>query len=456
MYHEHFGLSGPPFQFNPAPDAIYLGKEHREGLALLEWGMTNEPSGLTALMGETGTGKTTLVFTVLAQHYANVRAAYMGNPKLGFDEMMREALEQLGIQADGGSKRELIKALAASLDRLGPDERIALLFDEAQELPDEALEELRLLSNVDVAAERRLQIMLVGQPELAERLSAPKARSLNGRIGARAILNPLEQAEARAYVEHRVRQKGSDASTIFVPRALSYLLAHSGGLPRRINVLCHNAMLLAYGEGRTRVEIAAAKEAVAAYEDFLVPGKQPDARMLRPQASHFRLPGPLMALALSGLMLGAAFGASYVVSPGRHNAGSARTVTSEANGVARDVMTTSAAPPLTSVAKFGSDETPILFQRTPSSAHASTNRTGSKPVAVSKDAAAARPVKSDAPRDVRVRHDDTLTNIATRYLGSPDEVGRLIAANPQLNDIDRIYPGEVIHLPAVRSATAQR
>ncbi len=455
MYHEHFGLSGPPFQFNPAPDAIYLGKEHREGLALLEWGMTNEPSGLTALTGETGTGKTTLVFTVLAQHYANVRAAYMGNPKLGFDEMMREALEQLGIQADGGSKRELIKALATSLDRLGPDERIALLFDEAQELPDEALEELRLLSNVDVAAERRLQIMLVGQPELAERLSAPRARSLNGRIGARAILNPLGQAEARAYVEHRVRQKGSDTSTIFAPRAISYLLAHSGGLPRRINVLCHNAMLLAYGEGRTRVEIAAAKEAVAAYKDFLVAGKQPDARMLRPRASHFRLPGPLTALALSGLVLAAAFGASYVISPAR-DAASARTVTSEANNVARDVMTTSADPPLTSVVKFGSDETPILFQRTPSSGHASTDTTGSKPAAVSNDVAASRPTKSDAPRDVRVRHDDSLTKIATRYLGSPDEVGRLIAANPQLNDIDRIYPGEVIHIPANRLATAKR
>ena len=455
MYHEHFGLNGPPFQFNPTPDAIYLGKEHREGLALLEWGMTNEPSGLTVLMGETGTGKTTLIFAVLARHYANLRAAYIGNPKLDFERMMRTALEQLGIEAGAKSKPELIDALAASLDRLATGERIALLFDEAQELADETLEELRLLSNVDTGAERRLQILLVGQPELAERLSASKARSLNGRIGARAVLNPLEAEEARAYVEHRVHLQGGDASSVFAPRALGHLLAHSDGLPRRINVLCHNAMLLAYGEGKTRVELAAAKEAVAAYENFFTAAKRRPAgewprrlRIFRP--GHFvpilRLAAPLLALVALGAVAGGIYARSSDSSPAL-----VRAVANETREKAHNVVTIAPPRPSKPVAESGPTNTPALFSTPPLPSGDVAKEATLKPAAEPKQGASAR-----SPRQVRVRYQDTLSAIANRYLGSPYEVDRLMAANPQVRDADLIYPGEIIRLPAAQSADATR
>ncbi len=446
MYHAHFGLNGPPFQFNPTPDALYLGKEHREGLALLEWGMTNEPSGLTVLMGETGTGKTTLVFAVLARHYASIRAAYIGNPKLDFERMLLAALEQLGVEAAERSKPEMIDALAASLDRLATGERIALLFDEAQELSDETFEELRLLSNVDTAAERRLQILLVGQPELGDRLSEPKARSLNGRIGARAVLNPLDPAEARAYAEHRVNLRGGSARSIFAARALTYLLAHSDGLPRRINVLCHNAMLLAYGEGRPRVDLAAAKEAVAAYENFFAASSRPQAEKRRSAAhASLRFAAPLIGLAA----LGVAIGAVYVRSSNYGHV-STSAVLSDERGESRNLVI--AAPPEPADASINSapSGTPVLFSAEPPEANAGPKNVAPKPAAVPKQS------EPRTPRRIQVRYRDTLSAIAERYLGSPYDVGRLMAANPQLTDADRIYPGESIYLPATQAADAGR
>lgn len=444
MYHEHFGLSGPPFQFTPTPDAIFLGKEHREGLALLEWGITSEPSGLTVLMGETGTGKTTLIFAVLAQHYANIRAAYIGNPKFDFEHMMRTALEQLGFEATGRSKHDLVEALAASLGRLNPGERVALLFDEAQELSNETLEEVRLLSNIDTSAERRLQILLVGQPELGERLSHPRARSLDGRIGARAVLNPLDPAQSRAYVEHRVSLKGGNAGSIFAPRALSYLLAQSRGLPRRINVLCHNAMLLAYGEGQTRVELANAKEAVSAYEDFFKVAKQ--AR--RERFPSWALPtarfvGPLIGLAALGIAIGGIF-----VHAMDYSRTSPRTALSATRDEARNVVTV--APPQPEVAPVNSApaDTPVLFSTPPAKIAAKAD---DKPVGSPKQN---EPVST--LRRIQVRYGDTLSGIAARYLGSPYEINRVLAANPRLKDADRIYPGEIIRLPDADTAEAER
>jgi general secretion pathway protein A len=446
MYHVHFGLSGPPFQFSPTPDAIYLGKEHREGLALLEWGMTNEPSGLTVLMGETGTGKTTLVFAVLARHYANVRAAYLGNPRLDFERMMLAAMEQLGIEATGRSKPEMLEALAGSLERLATGERIALLFDEAQELSDDTLEELRLLSNVDTAAERRLQILLVGQPELGERLSQPRARSLNGRIGARAVLNPLDSAQARAYVEHRVSLKGGNAESIFDARALTYLLAHSGGLPRRINVLCHNAMLLAYGEGRPRVDIAAAKEAVVAYENFFAASSRPPAEKWRSAALvSLRFAGPLIGLAALGVALGTVY-----VRSSDYGSASTPAVSSAASDQPRSLAVAAPPEPADPSLDSPTSGTPVLFSTAPSEASAVAKNAAPEPTAAPKQS------QPPAPRRIRVRHRDTLSAIAERYLGSPYDVDRLMAANPQLRDADRIYPGEIIYLPATQQADARR
>jgi general secretion pathway protein A len=269
MYHHHFGLSGPPFQFTPAPDALYLSPSHREALAALEWGLLHEPTGFTLLAGESGVGKTTMVCSILARRHGKVRTALLSNPRLNFDQMMQVVMSQLAPGWSGQTRLELTEGFAELLGTLEPGRRIAIVIDEAQELSDDALEGLRLLSNADTYAERRLQIIFVGQPELIERLGRPEMSSLNQRIGARALLKPLAPPQVREYINCRLRAKGGAATRIFAPGALGYLIEHSGGIPRRVNVLSHNSMLQGYAAGSKRVNLAMVKRAVSEYEGLL-------------------------------------------------------------------------------------------------------------------------------------------------------------------------------------------
>jgi general secretion pathway protein A len=310
MYHRHFGLSGPPFQFTPAPDALYLSSTHRETLALLEWGLLHEPTGFTMLAGESGVGKTTLVASILARRLRNVRAALLTNPRLDFDQIMQVAMSQLAPGWSGQTRLELTEGFAELLDALAPGERVAIVIDEAQELSDDALEGLRLLSNADTFEERRLQIILVGHPELITRLARPAMRSLNQRIGARAMLRPLRSDEAREYIDCRLRAKGGTVGKIFAPAALAYLIAHSGGIPRRLNVLSHNSMLQGYAAGSKKVSLAMVRNAVGEYEDLLkAKGARGSAdgppRAAKPSVRLTRaaLAATALALAVAGALL---------------------------------------------------------------------------------------------------------------------------------------------------------
>jgi general secretion pathway protein A len=307
MYHHHFGLSGPPFQFTPAPDALYLSLTHREALAALEWGLLHEPTGFTLLVGESGVGKTTMVCSILTRRHWNVRTALISNPRLNFDQMMQVVMSQIAPGWSGQSRLEVAEGFAALLDALAPGERIAIVIDEAQELSDEALEGLRLLSNTDTFEERRLQIALVGQPELVARLARPEMHSLNQRIGARALLRPLNPNEVREYIDCRLRAKGGKVAKIFAPSALAYLIAHSGGIPRRVNVLSHNSMLQGYAAGSKKVSLAMVKNAASEYEDLLNLKRARIAAAKKP--ARDRTPGARLkraALAVTALALAAA------------------------------------------------------------------------------------------------------------------------------------------------------
>ncbi len=269
MYLEHFGLSAPPFQFTASPTALYLSRTHRDCLAALEWGVLHEPSGLTLLIGDTGVGKTTLVCALLARQYREVKAAYLGNPRLEFEELLSSVLGQLGVRGARANKSAMINALTHFAAHLPANERIAILVDEAQALSDDALEDFRLLSNLERGGGRKAtQIVLAAQYELARRLTAAPMRKLNERIGARAVLLALTPLECREYIEHRVRLCGAPSDKLFAQRALDHIVRHSAGVPRRINALCHNALLLAYSGGVKQVRLAMAREALADYDDL--------------------------------------------------------------------------------------------------------------------------------------------------------------------------------------------
>ena len=269
MYHQHFRLSGAPFQFTPTPSALYLSNTHREGLAALEWSLLHEPTGFTLLVGESGIGKSTMVCSILARSYANVRSAYVTSPTLNFDQMMQVVMSQFFRAAPAQTRLQLIENFTRLLDELTPGERLVIIIDEAQELADETLEEFRLLSNLDTAPARRLQIIFVGQPELIDRLASPRMASLNQRIGARILLKPLQTAEVREYIDCRLQTRGGAAKKIFGASALNHLVQHSRGIPRRTNVLCHNSMLLGFAAGRAKIDLAIAKAAVNEFENLL-------------------------------------------------------------------------------------------------------------------------------------------------------------------------------------------
>lgn len=268
MYYQHFGLNGAPFQFTPSPSMLYMSQTHREGMAALEWGLMHESSGFSLLAGESGTGKSTLIASLLSRQYQRLRLAYVTNPRLDFIDVLRLILTQLGIETVGLSKGEMLDALGHFLGSLRPAERLAIIFDEAQGLSDEVLEELRLLSNYGRPGENQLQLILAGQPELLRRLMVPHLRQFNERIGARTLIVALDANETLEYIDYRLRSKGGTSAKAFKRNALKCLVAASAGIPRRVNVLCHNAMLLAYAAGAKQVTLKMAKEAVAEYNDL--------------------------------------------------------------------------------------------------------------------------------------------------------------------------------------------
>jgi general secretion pathway protein A len=264
----HFGLSGPPFEGGSSPARLFMSRAHREALCALEWGVAQVTSGFSLLVGEVGTGKTTLVNAFLTRYPERAHATYVPDPRLKTEEIMSLMLDRLDVDGARAPGAELWHGIEKAIAGFKPGERAVVIVDDAQDLIDEGLEDLRMLSNIGADGRERLHFILVGQPELVTRLRAPASRRINQRIGARAIMNPLKFDQARAYVDFRLRQKGGTALKIFQPPALHYLITHSAGIPRRLNLLCNSAMLSAYAEGAAIVTVRCARAAVGEYENL--------------------------------------------------------------------------------------------------------------------------------------------------------------------------------------------
>jgi len=261
MYAEAYGLREEPFAPTPDPDYLVLTPDHREALAALEYGL-RERRGFMSLIGEVGTGKTTILYTLLRRISGEIDTAFFSHTTLGFEDLLWAMLRDLGLEPRSAAKRELIATLDVHLHRQADAGRTtALIIDEAQNLSAETLEELRLLSNFETFRHKLLQIVLVGQPELEETLAQPRVRQLRDRIAVRATLRPLPRNLVPEYIERRLAVAGFDGSALFDRAALDEIGRFSSGVPRRINALCHRALLGAYANRAPRVDRNAVRAA---------------------------------------------------------------------------------------------------------------------------------------------------------------------------------------------------
>ena len=250
MYAAHFNLREPPFSIAPDPAFLYMSSRHQEALGHLLYG-TGQYGGFVQLTGEVGTGKTTIVRTLLSQKLGNVDVAMVHNPRQNELEFVASICDELGVAYDKPptSIKTLVDALNEHLLKThAAGHRTVLIIDEAQQLDPKVLEQVRLLTNLETDKEKLLRIMLIGQPELIDLLARPDLRQLASRITARYHLTPLSVTETMQYIIHRLQVAGG-ASDLFAEAAMRRVHRYAQGIPRQINIICDRALLGAYAKG---------------------------------------------------------------------------------------------------------------------------------------------------------------------------------------------------------------
>lgn len=437
MYTAHFGLREAPFRATPDPRFFYSNQGYREAYATLLYGV-REHKGFIVLTGEVGTGKTTLLRRLMDELGPPVRFVLFYNTTLTFDETVEFICAELDLAVDGASRVQRLQRLN---DLLIAEARhggnVVLLIDEAQNLGPDVLENLRLMSNLETATEKLLQIVLIGQPELDTKLADPALRQIAQRIAIRYRLEPLPHDEIERFVDHRLRLCGRTRRDLFTAGAIRRIAAYSGGIPRFINILCDNALLLAYGADANRVTGAMMAEVV---DDLRLRSRRaavaaPD----RPDHGGGRAGSRARALRwlTAGLAALSMAGAAAALLPG-----------SPLTLLHRDVAGRHD-PSLTAVASTTSADEPAAVRPAP------LRPPGALP------SGRPRPLASPSPGDgvgSVMPSGSTISEIVSRRYG-PQRVLALDLVeelNPHIADLDRVVTGERLWMPALTLTTLTR
>jgi general secretion pathway protein A len=436
------------FSLTPDPHGVFLSRDHAEALAGLRLGLEYR-RGLMVVVGEVGMGKTTVAYSLLAKLGDGIRTAYIANTRMPFEGILQHALEDFGVRCAERDRAGLLSALKGFLLECAEVDQIAVLVvDEAQSLDDETFENLRLLSNVETYRQKLLQIVLLGQPELDARLRQPQLRQIADRVGVRVNINPLGREESQQYIAHRLKRAGG-STDMFSPRALRFIVRRTRGVPRRMNIVCHNALLLAYAADSSQVTLSMAREAVrelAGGRLRLLARRRPPAKVERPGggrhiASSWAAVGT--ALVAGGLLLASGLDRPSVTPPDT----TAATVP----------WKQPAEPPTDPTAK--ADEPVVVppgqepvADAAPAAAAPPAGPVAGEPAPPTNAAAIAPPAAGGEPSTplvMTVERGTTLMTIARQVYGkdSPELIRLIMRANPALSDPNLIVAGSQIVLP---------
>jgi len=264
MYLDHFGLKELPFALTPNTGFLWSDGGHREALNVVLVALRSG-EGFVKIVGEVGTGKSLLCRALLNELGEEFVTAYVPDPFLTPDGVRLALAEELGLKTNSREPRHsLMKKITKRLLELhGEKKRVVLIMDEAQALPPESLEALRLLTNIETETTKLLQVVLFGQPELDSLLSRPDLRQLRQRVAFSHRLEPVDRIGLESYIAHRLRSAGRDVPGLFEPAALTAIFRASRGIPRLVNILCHKSLMLAYGRGEHQVTRVHARVAAA-------------------------------------------------------------------------------------------------------------------------------------------------------------------------------------------------
>ena len=295
MYREFFGLQSEPFALTPDSEFFFNDRIRQEALNTLIYGIRSG-EGFIKVVGEVGTGKTTLCRQFLRAIEDEAETAYILDPLLRGEELLQTLARELGIDPEGKGQNELLEAVKAfMLETWEHGRPVVLLLDEAQALPLETLEQLRLLSNLETEKAKLLRIVIMGQPELDVRLREPSIRQLRQRIVYSYTLGPVSRKDLAGYLEHRMRVAGHNGGPVFRPGAVRALYRGSRGVLRLVNILAHKSLLAAYGDGNHQVDTRHVRAAI----------KDTEAA----RGARWRVRLPLLTVAAAPYLLSAQWGA---------------------------------------------------------------------------------------------------------------------------------------------------
>ncbi len=259
MYNQFYSLSERPFDLTPNPRFLYLTRSHREALASMIHGIENR-RGFISVTGEVGTGKTTLIHSLLDHLDQKVKTVLIFHTTMTFTDLLKTILQELDLATVKERRTDLLHQLVQQLALMGKrGETLVVIIDEAHKLPQRTLEELQMLSNLK---SKGLQILFVGQPEFEEKLNSENLKQLKQSIAIRRQIRGLSEEESKEYIDHRLRISGSNSSRIFSPRALSLICSYAQGIPRAINTLCDNALRMGSGSPERKIDVDIVHEVI--------------------------------------------------------------------------------------------------------------------------------------------------------------------------------------------------